>query len=563
MVETLTSKAGPDQRPELDWWKEGVIYHVYPRSFADSDGDGVGDLRGIVERLDYLNDGTADSLGVSAIWLSPIYLSPGRDAGYDVADHMVIDPVFGGSEAFDELLREAHKREIAVIMDLVLNHTSDVHPWFLDARSSKTSEHRDWYVWQAPRPGGAPPNNWRSFFGGPAWALDHDTGEYYLHTFLREQPDLNWHNRDVQQAALEIVRYWLERGVDGFRLDVFNAYFKHPELHNNPRRLGRTAWSRQRHINNKDRPELHGFLGELRDLVDRYPGAVTIGETFDGKPELAASYGDKLHMVFNFDFLQQDWDAASIQHAVARWDRLLAAEHTWPSYVLSNHDNPRHATRYGQEVTLAEGDARAKVAACLLLTLRGTPFVYYGEEIGMRDADIPSSELRDLCFAHGFTRDPARSPMQWSAGRNGGFTSGAPWIRLAPDFRERNVEEQAADHRSLLRFYRELIWLRRRSAALQTGSWTPLINRPRGALAYLRTGGEDAVLVALNFTATRQRLRFEESLPTRRWIARVSTRRSDIGWRSIIDSTLDLGPYEASVFQMQPDMESAASAAGE
>jgi len=535
--------------PEEDWWKRGVIYHVYPRSFADSDGDGVGDLLGIVERLDYLNDGTPGSLGVSAIWLSPVYLSPGRDAGYDVADHLVVDPVFGGQAAFDALVTEAHKRGIKVIMDLVLNHTSDVHPWFLSARSSRTNEFRDWYIWRPPAPGGGPPNNWRSFFGGPAWTLDDETGDYYLHTFLREQPDLNWQNRAVQEAALDIVRYWLERGVDGFRLDVFNAYFKHPELRDNPRRLGRTAWTRQRHVNNKDRPELHEFLQELRSLVDGYPGAVVIGETFDGKPELAASYGEKLHLVFNFEFLQQEWDAADIQRAIQRWDSLHAHERVWPSYVLSNHDNPRHATRYGKEVTQADGDARAKVAAALLLTVRGTPFVYYGEEIGMRDAEIPASELRDLAFAHGFTRDPARSPMQWSRERNGGFTTGAPWIRLASDFRERNVAEQDTDSRSLLNFYRSLIWLRRDSEALQVGTWLPLTPKPRGAIAYLRLTSGEAVLVALNFTPSRQRIRFDAELPTRRWTVSMSTRRADVGWPSIVHATLDLGPYEATILQ--------------
>ena len=537
--------------PGIDpaWWQRGVIYHIYPRSFADSDGDGVGDLRGIVEHLDYLNDGSPQSLGVSAIWLSPIYLSPGRDAGYDVADHSAIDPVFGNDSDFELLIAEAHKRGIAVIMDLVVNHTSDVHPWFIDARSSQESTHRDWYIWRPPRADGSPPNNWRSFFGGPAWTLDRETGDYYLHTFLREQPDLNWQNPAVQEAALEIVRHWLGRGVDGFRLDVFNAYFKHPELLNNPRRLGRSDWTRQRHVNNKDRPELRDFLTRLRDLVDGHAGAIAIGETFDGKPELAASYGDKLHLVFNFDFLQQPWSPAHIQRAIARWDRLLVGEGTWPCYVLSNHDNPRHASRYGRGVAEPEADARAKVAAALLLTLRGTPFLYYGEEIGMRDAEIPPDELRDLAFSHGTTRDPARSPMQWTAERGAGFSSGTPWIRLGADFRDRNVTEQESDRRSLLSFYRQLVWLRRESDALQLGTWVPLIQAPRTALAYLRTHEGQAMLVALNFSAQRQRVRLEVELPRRRWSVRLSTRRADVGWPAIVDATLDLGPYEATIFE--------------
>jgi alpha-glucosidase len=472
------------------WWKAGCIYHVFVRSFADANGDGVGDLRGLIDRLDYLNDGTPRSLGVSAIWLSPIYPSPGRDLGYDVADFNAIDPVFGDLEEFDRLVREARRRDIRIVLDLVLNHTSDLHPWFQAARSDRDHPMRDWYIWRDPRPSRRPPNNWCSFFGGSAWEFDETTRQYYLHTFLPEQPDLNWHNPEVRRSALEIVRFWLDRGVSGFRLDAFNAYFKHPAAPNNPRRLGRTAWSRQRHVNSKDRPELHGFLAELRTLLDERPGTMVVGETFEGDPELAASYCDKLHMAFNFDFLRKRWNPRALQTAIRRWDRLLSQDHTWPCYVLSNHDNPRHASRYGRDLTATEADARAKVAAALLLTLRGTPFIYYGEELGMQDVDVPPAERWDLAL-HGVLRDTARTPMQWGPQRGGGFTSGRPWLPLGGDYQQRKVTEQDNDSRSILSFYRELIWLRRRSSALQVGGWTPVVDGSGSTLTYLRsTRGE-------------------------------------------------------------------------
>lgn len=546
--EDTIGSTGDVSSPTAPWWKRGAIYHVYPRSFRDANGDGIGDLRGLIERLDYLNDGTPRSLGVSAIWLSPIYLSPGRDLGYDVADHTAIDPMFGTLEDFDELVVEARRRDIKLVLDLVLNHTSDLHPWFLGSRRDRSSATRDWYIWRDPAPGGRPPNNWRSYFGGSAWRLDERTGQYYLHTFLPEQPDLNWHNPAVREAAMDIVRFWLERGVSGFRLDVFNAYFKHPALPNNPRRLGRSAWARQRHVYNKDRPELHDFLGQLRALLDEHPDTMAVGETFEGDAELAASYCDKLHMAFNFEFLSQRWHPRAMQAAIRRWDKLLTEEGTWPCYVLSNHDNPRHAWRYGHELTPAEADARAKVAAALLLTLRGTPFVYYGEEVGMQDVDIPATERWDLAL-HGVIRDAARTPMQWSDDPGAGFTSARPWLPIGPDHRQRNVVQQDRDPRSVLNFYRELIWLRRGSTALQTGRWDPLSENPRSTMAYLRTDATQTMLVVLNFSGEVERLPLNRTLLGRRWIPRASTRRSDVGWAIVLDRHITVRPYEATIFE--------------
>jgi alpha-glucosidase len=537
----------PSGEPLDSWWKSGPIYHVYPRSFRDANGDGVGDLAGIIEKLDYLNDGTDRSLGVRAVWLSPIYLSPGRDAGYDVADHLAIDPAFGDLEEFDRLVAECRRRDMHVVVDLVLNHTSDLHRWFLEARSSREDPRRDWYIWAEPGRGGRPPNNWRSFFGGSAWSMDEETGQYYLHTFLPEQPDLNWHNPEVREACLGIVRYWLDRGVSGLRLDVFNAYFKHADLRSNPRRLGRNEWTRQRHVNNKDRPELHDFLGELRGVLDEYPGAMAVGETFDGAPEVAASYCDKLHLAFNFDFLLQPWKPSAVQRAITRWDGLVSAAGGWPCYVLSNHDNPRHAWRHGQGRTPQIADARAKVAAALLLTLRGTPFIYYGEEIGMQDVAVPHEEAWDLAFDGG-GRDPSRTPMQWDASGNAGFSSGRPWLPVGPDYPQRNVERQEGDPRSILNFYRRLAALRRDSTALRLGDWVPLLKDPRSALAYLRRADDELALVVLNFGAERIKLKLDQDLPARLWVPRLSTRRPDVGWTVPLGRTIALEPHEATVF---------------
>jgi alpha-glucosidase len=531
----------------IPWWKTGPIYQIFPRSFCDTNGDGVGDLRGIIHKLDYLNDGSDRSLRVKGIWLSPIYLSPGRDAGYDVADHEAVDPKFGSMDDFDALVTECRRRGIHIVMDMVLNHTSDLHRWFLESRSNRNDPRRDWYIWREPGRGGRPPNNWRSFFGGPAWTFDEDTQQYFLHTFLPQQPDLNWQNPEVRAACLGIFRFWLERGVSGFRLDVFNAYFKHPDLLDNPRQLGTTPWTRQRQLYNKDRPELHGFLVELRSLLDEYPETMAVGETFDAQPELAASYCKQLHMAFDFDFLQQPWKPRSFQRTIAKWDRLLASQDSWPCYVLSNHDNPRHAGRYGRGVSVSEADARAKIAAALLLTLRGTPFIYSGEEIGLRDVPIPSHEEWDVAFKSG-SRDPSRTPMQWDSTTHAGFSSGRPWLRVAPDYHTRNVAIQESDPRSILNFYRRLVALRNETPALLFGDWRPLQDDPDATLIYLREYEGTYAAIALNFSNSPKRVTLDKPLPVRYWDARLSTRRPDVGWAVRLDHTLELGPYEATVF---------------
>jgi alpha-glucosidase len=372
----------PDTDPPAtladDWWRAGVVYQIYPRSFADSTGDGVGDLPGITAHLDHLGP---DGLGVDAIWLSPIYPSPGLDLGYDVADHGAVDPLFGSMADFEALVAAAHRQGIRVILDLVMNHTSDQHPWFQASRADPAGPYGDWYLWRdaagrdwrrRPRP----PNNWLSFFGGSGWTWDERRRQFYFHTFLPEQPDLNWRLPAVPAAQLEMVQGWLDRGVDGFRLDVFNTFFKNADLASNPGAgLRRQAWDRQRHLHDQNQPELGPFLARFRAEVDARPGRMTVGELFGGGAETAASFADDRHLVFDFVVLEQPWSAAAFGSAIERVERAFGPER-WPTVVLSNHDRPRHASRLSRELGERHRDAVAKAAAVILLTLRGTPVLY-------------------------------------------------------------------------------------------------------------------------------------------------------------------------------------------
>jgi alpha-glucosidase len=482
---------GPAASP--DWWKHGVLYQIYPRSFQDSDGDGVGDLAGITRRLDHLN-GRDDSLGVDGIWLSPFYRSPMKDFGYDVSDHRDVDPVFGSLGDFDELLGQAHERGIRVVVDLVPNHTSDQHPWFVEARASRSNPKRDWYVWADPRPNGAPPNNWRSAFQrvGRAWTLDQTTGQYYLHHFLPEQPDLDWWNPEVRQAFDDVMRFWLDRGVDGFRIDVASLLVKDKLLRNNPRlRIGRLG----RRVRNLDLPEVHDIHREWRRLLDEYGDRMAVGEVSEAPARHLVRYyagADQLHLAFYFHFLAQPWRAGSFQRAVEELEALLP-EGTWPTYTLSNHDRSRHASRFGR--------GNAPLAALMLLTLRGTPFLYYGEEIGMVDVPIPRERHVDVA-----DRDKSRTPMQWDGTHAAGFTTGEPWLPVAEDAYRVNVAAQREDPGSLLSLYRGLIASRRASPALRSGSYRGIRTAPVGVFAYERSGPDERLLVALNFTDRERQL---------------------------------------------------------
>ncbi|MFZ5818344.1 MAG: alpha-amylase family glycosyl hydrolase [Chloroflexota bacterium] len=535
------------------WWRDGVIYQIYPRSFADGDDDGLGDLPGILGKLDYLAD-----LGVDAIWLSPIYPSPDKDFGYDVADYQDIDPRFGSLADFDLLLSEAHRRGLRIILDLVLNHTSDQHPWFRESRASRDNPKADWYIWGPPsgsphffqkwgesKRGTGAPNGWQSIFGGPAWTYVPERDQYYYHMFVPEQPDVNWRNPQVRQAMLEVVRFWLERGVDGFRLDVFNMYFKDDRLRDNPPKLGLRAFDRQQHIYDCDQPEMIPLLQELRGLLDSYPERYAVGETFLSTREKIIQYSgvDKLHAAFNFEFTWSKFDPAQYAKYILDWENLSREHGIWPNYVLGNHDVPRMATRHAR----GEDDARLRVLMALLLTLRGTPFLYYGEEIGMRDIPLKRGEILDppgkrfWPFYKG--RDGCRSPMQWYNLPNAGFSSAKPWLPAHPNFRARNVAVQQADPNSLFQFTRQLLHLRRSHPALARGDFSLLTEQPRDALAYLRETPEQRILVALNFRDRPVRL---ETFPAGRWKALLSTEGN---MASLPAAALELAPYQALLLE--------------
>jgi alpha-glucosidase len=515
-----------------EWWRHGVIYHIYPRSFSDSNGDGVGDLPGITARLDYLNDGTPDSLGVDAIWLSPFYPSPMKDFGYDVADFTGVDPLFGTLEDFDALVTQAHARGIRVIVDLVPNHTSDRHPWFTEARASRQSPKRDWYVWADSKHGDQPPNNWMSAFprAGRAWTFDEPTGQWYLHSFLPEQPDLNWWTPEVRVAMDEVMRFWLDRGVDGFRIDVVHRMAKDPQLRDNPlvamgdeedpsgQTRARRLAEMDLELYDEDWPEVHEILRRFRRTLDAYDDRMAVGEVYllDLR-KLARYYGsgrDELHLAHNFVFLHQPWKPEAFRSVVDEYAELLPAD-AWPAQFLGNHDHSRVASRYDEG---GNGLARARVGAMMVLTLRGTPFLYYGEELGMRDGEIPRDRVLDVDG-----RDPERTPMQWDASPGAGFSlppavvgarggEGAaegggtppaePWLPVASGGERLNVAVERDDPTSMLSLYRRLIWYRKGSPALRWGGYRSLADVPDNLYAFLREAPEERLLVALNFGDT-------------------------------------------------------------
>jgi alpha-glucosidase len=461
------------------WWKRAVVYQIYPRSFLDTSDDGVGDLEGVRRRLDHLQ-----WLGVDAIWLSPFYRSPMADFGYDVADYCDVDPLFGTLEDFDRLIAEAHRRDIKVVVDWVPNHTSDQHPWFLDARSSRDSPKRDWYVWHDGGPH-QPPNNWKAAFGGDAWTWDETTGQWYLHLFLPEQPDLNWRNPEVVEAMHATLRFWLDRGVDGFRIDVVHGLVKQEGFPDTP---PGDEFSQVRF----DEPAVHELIRGFRRLADGYDGdRMLVGEVYVlSTAKVAEYYGhdDELHLAFNFTPLYAPWDAAKWQKRIDRAREEFDPIDAWPTWVLSNHDNPRHRTRYGGT------ESRARAAAVLLLTLRGTPFLYAGEELGLEDALIPDAAVVDPGG-----RDGCRAPIPWDGHPEHGWGSVEPWLPWPPHADTRNAEALRAEPTSILHLYRRILGARRASPALQTGGWEALA-APAGVIAYRRREGDDERIVVVNFT---------------------------------------------------------------
>ncbi len=477
----------------LAWWQSGIVYQVYPRSFQDANGDGVGDLRGVARRLGHLQ-----ALGVDALWLSPIYPSPMADFGYDIADYTGIDPLFGTMEDFDALIAQAHGLGLRLILDFVPNHTSDRHPWFLESASSLRSPKRDWYLWRDPAPDGGPPNNWLSNFGGPGWTLNERTGQYYYHSFLPQQPDLNWRNPAVVAAMHDALRFWLKRGVDGFRVDVMWMMIKDDRFRDNPPNPdyhpGGSSHDRLLPLYTADRPEVHEVVAGLRSVLDEFGDRVLIGEIYLPIDRLVTYYGPHLNeaqLPFNFQLLlMSGWSAETIARIITDYEGALPPG-GWPNWVLGNHDRPRIASRIGR--------AQARMAAMLLLTLRGTPTIYYGEEIGMADVAIPPDEVQDPAEKRepgkGLGRDPERTPMPWDASAGHGFTTAKPWLPFGAQ--EADVVAEAADPQSMLNLYRGLIALRKTSPALLHGE-TEGVHVEGTVLSYERRAPEQHLAVHLN-----------------------------------------------------------------
>jgi len=535
------------------WWQTGCIYQIYPRSFQDSNGDGVGDLAGIASRLDHLVE-----LGVDAVWLSPIFRSPMADFGYDIADYTDIDPLFGTLADFDRLLAAMHQRGLRLLLDLVPNHTSDQHPWFQESRASRDHPKRDWYIWRDPAPGGGPPNNWLSEFGGRAWEFDSRTGQYYYHAFLAAQPDLNWRNPEVRAAMYDVMRFWLDRGVDGFRVDVIWHLIKDALFRDNPPnpefRAGDPPHRSLTPLYTADLPEVHDVIEELRAVIDEYPDRLLIGEIYLPIERLVAYYGRDLrgtHLPFNFALLETTWNAREIARLIDRYETALPAG-GWPNWVLGNHDRPRVASRVGRD--------QARNAAILLLTLRGTPTLYYGDEIGLPHVFVRSDQARDPFERNvpglGLGRDGARTPMQWDAGPHAGFSTLPPWLPLSDDHASRNVANQRDEANSIYNLYRQLIAFRRKCKALQIGRYVP-VSASGDLIAYVRQHGDERILVCLNLG--------DEPLSFSLSRARVAGTVTVSGFcdrnGEAITDTVDLRPHEGLVAVLDPrsDMPSEAA----
>ncbi len=485
---------------DLAWWQDCIVYQIYPRSFQDSNSDGVGDLPGIIRRLDYIK-----SLGVDAIWLNPIFTSPMVDFGYDVADYRDVDPLFGALSDAELLIEKAHELSLKVIFDLVLNHTSDLHPWFLESRSSKDNEKSDYYIWSDKIP-----NNWKGAFGGKGWTFDKERGQYYFHSFLPQQPDLNWRNGATVDSILEEVRFWLEKGVDGFRLDVINSIIKDESLRDNPRYFtGRPRpYDMQRHIFDRNRPESHTRVKMLRKLVDSYPDRMLVGEIMvehPGEPELAASYlgrtGDELHLSFDFSLITTGFTAHKWQRSARRWYEAVG-RHRTPAWVLNNHDVKRSISR------LSNNEHKARLAAFFQFTQRGAIFIYYGEELALKNSFVSRRNMHDPVGKRYWPlhrgRDPQRGPMPWTVGGNHGFTDGEPWLPFAKHANYSSVENQELEEDSMLSFYRSLSRLRSNEIVLRQGVCIFHEQKNANLMVYTRTLEKQQLLLVLNFSATKQ-----------------------------------------------------------
>ncbi|MBN1698021.1 MAG: alpha-glucosidase [Spirochaetales bacterium] len=528
---------------EWIWWKHGVIYQIYPRSFHDTNGDGIGDIPGIIRKLDYL-----ENLNIDGIWISPINVSPMFDFGYDINDYYAIDPVFGTNGDFETLIKEAHKRNIRIIMDIVLNHTSHLHPWFVESRASRDNGKSGWYIWHDGKKG-KPPNNWMGAFGGRGWEWEPRRRQFYMHSFLKEQPDLNWRNEAMKKAAFQILTYWMDMGVDGFRLDVINYFTKDSRFRSNPFAIGPNLrpYDLQEHIFDRNQEENHLITRAMRKVTDAYKDRMLVGEVYapTPDPELSASYlgdgTDELHLAFNFSFMYTEkWHAETFYRVIRQWYDSIP-EKGWPCNVLSNHDKPRSRTRFGGG---KDSDARARVAAAFLLTVKGTPFIYYGEEIGMEDGKIKKKEIHDPIGKRYWPinkgRDPARTPMLWSAASNAGFSGASPWLPLNNGWERQNVDAQEKDGTSILQFYKKLLRVRKEKKPLMFGEWVELNHGKENFLSYERRWSGERVLVLLNFARTG----CTAAIPPGTWTTLLSTH----GRQGVMPgSEVKLAPYEVVV----------------
>jgi alpha-glucosidase len=527
------------------WWQTAVIYEIYPRSFQDANGDGIGDLPGIIQRLPHLAE-----LGVTALWLTPIFRSPMADFGYDIADYAAIDPLFGDLSDFDALLTAAHAHGLKIILDLVPNHTSDQHAWFSESRSSRDNPKRDWYIWRDPAPDGGVPNNWCSEFGGSAWEYDNRTGQYYYHAFLAKQPDLNWRNPQVRTAVYDAMRFWLRRGVDGFRIDVIWHLIKDDQFRNNPPNPAFTP-DRPPHeavipLYTADRPEVHDIIREMRGVTDEFPDRLLIGEIYLPVERLVAYYGQDLgglHLPFNFALLFAPWRARHLAKLIEEYEGALPRG-GWPNWVLGNHDRPRIAGRLPGE--------QARIAAMLLLTLRGTPTIYYGDEIGMEQLAIPPERIRDPFEKNvpglGVGRDGCRTPMQWDSSKHAGFSAAEPWLPISPSHREQNVAAQRADESSLYNLYRRLISARRCRPSLALGSYRPLFVSG-DLLLFAREVEGERTLVALNMGQEATSVAFESgNLAGRLLVSSFGDRDGEM-----LKGSIDLRADEGAVVELSTD----------
>jgi alpha-glucosidase len=491
----LTANGG-DLTSNEAWWRQTIVYEIATISFQDSDGDGKGDLQGILSRLDYLR-----WLGIGTVWLTPIYPSPMLDFGYDISDFCGVEPQLGNLALFDRLITELHRRDIRLILDFVPNHTSDQHPWFVESRTSCESSKRDWYIWSDPASHGGPPNNWQSRFGGSGWEWDVSSGQYYYHSFLRQQPDLNWHNPNVRAAMGDAMRFWMKRGVDGFRVDASAVLSKDSLLRDNPPdpEAGDSKPPPQRFKNifNDDRPEAMSYLAEVRNVLDEFEDRMLCGEVQGKIDRIGHFYGERkprLHLPLNFALLDTPWDAISLQGTIDAYYNAIPDD-AWPDWVIGGHDKHRAASKLGQ--------AQARILAMLLLTLKGTPFLFAGDELGREQVDIPQERVNDpferLLPGYALNRDPERAPMPWERGLNAGFTDGEPWLPMGPDVQERNVAVLQEDERSVLWLYKRLIEVRRTERALTMGRYVPMRSR-NDVLIYRREWEEESIVIALNIT---------------------------------------------------------------